>query len=296
VAESALFDKLKEKGYRLETVPSGYTKVFSSSYPRHIAVVEANGSISLSRDIASQFDGSLPRSGRGGRFVCICTAEEFLAADIAAPESEEPESPEAAVPEGEEQSPEDETAPEVAEKKKIEGLKWYTLHVYSGQEKKVASYLENEIKRAKLEDRITRILIPQEKIIEMKNGKKVEKQKFFFPGYVLVEMVLDKETRHMMLSSPGVINFLGSPHAPQVVQESEIERILGRTVEREEADSAKAPFRVGDSVKVIDGPFNDFSGFIEEVNPEKNKVKVMVSIFGRPTPVELNFLQVEREK
>ncbi len=174
--------------------------------------------------------------------------------------------------------------------------KWYTLHVYSGQEKKVVSYIESEITRTNLEERITNVFVPQEKFVEMKNGKKVEKEKFFFPGYVLIEMTLDKETRHLVLNTPGVINFLGSQNSPQVIQPSEIERILGRTKEREEIDTSNIPFSVGDTVRVVDGPFNDFTGFIEEINPEKNKVKVMVSIFGRPTPVELDFLQVEQEK
>ncbi|KPK90355.1 transcription antiterminator NusG [bacterium SM23_31] len=185
---------------------------------------------------------------------------------------------------------------EVAQKVKEKEEKWYALHVYSGQENKVMAYLQNEIKRTGLENRITQILVPQENVVEMKDGKKVVKTKNFFPGYVLAEMILDKETRHLILSAPGVINFLGSQNSPQVIHPSEIERILGRTREKEEKEFMAVPFNVGDTVKVIDGPFNDFSGFIEEINPEKNKVKVLVSIFGRPTPVELDFLQVEQEK
>lgn len=177
-----------------------------------------------------------------------------------------------------------------------ENLKWYALHVYSGHETKVLSYVENEVKQQKLEMRINQILVPQENVVEMKDGKKVVKTKNFFPGYVLAEMILDKETRHLVLNTPGVINFLGSQNSPQVIHPAEIERILGRTHEKEEVETVDMPFQVGDSVKVIDGPFNDFSGFIEEINPEKNKVKVMVSIFGRPTPVELDYLQVEQEK
>ena len=173
---------------------------------------------------------------------------------------------------------------------------WYAVHVYSGQEQKVRSYLLNEVVRSKLEDKVSEILVPQENIIEMKDGKKVVKTKKFFPGYVLAEMVLDKDTQHLVLNTPGVINFLGNQNSPQVVHLDEIERILGRTGEKEDVETIEAPFKVGDSVKVIDGPFNDFSGFVEDINPEKNKVKVMVSIFGRPTPVELDFLQVEQEK
>jgi len=175
-------------------------------------------------------------------------------------------------------------------------LKWYALHVYSGHETKVLSYVENEVKQQQLEARIKQILVPQENVVEMKDGKKVVKTKNFFPGYVLAEMILDKETRHLVLNTPGVINFLGSQNAPQVIHPSEIERILGRTQDKEEIETVDMPFQIGDSVKVVDGPFNDFSGFIEEINPEKNKVKVMVSIFGRPTPVELDYLQVEQEK
>jgi len=177
-----------------------------------------------------------------------------------------------------------------------EELKWYALHVYSGHETKVLSYVENEVKQQQLELRIKQILVPQENVVEMKDGHKVVKTKNFFPGYVLAEMVLDKETRHLVLNTPGVINFLGTHNSPQVIHPSEIERILGRTREKEEVETVDMPFKIGDSVKVIDGPFNDFSGFIEEINPEKNKVKVMVSIFGRPTPVELDYLQVEQEK
>ena len=170
---------------------------------------------------------------------------------------------------------------------------WYALHVYSGQEQKVKMHLENEVRKARLDERITNVLIPSEDVIEMKNGKKKIKNRVFFPGYMLVEMTLDKETTHLVLSVPGVINFVGPKNQPQRVPQHEIDRILRRVAEKEEPDIVSVPFSAGDDVKVIDGPFNDFSGYVEEVNMEKNKVKVMVSIFGRPTPVELDFLQVE---
>ena len=174
--------------------------------------------------------------------------------------------------------------------------KWYAIHVYSGQENKIKTYLENEIERAGLESKITEILIPQEEVIEMKQGKKKVKNKMFFPGYMLIEMILDNETQHLVQNTPGVINFVGSLNKPQTLHQTEIERILGQVREKERDDRTEIPFKIGDSIKVIDGPFNDFTGYIEEVNDEKNKVKVMVSIFGRPTPVELDFLQVELEK
>ncbi len=175
--------------------------------------------------------------------------------------------------------------------------KWFALHVYSGQEKKVKNYLENEIVQAKLEERISpEVLVPVENVVEMKDGKKVVKDKKFFPGYVIIEMTLDKETKHVVLNTPGVINFLGNQNVPQEIHPGEIERILGRQSEQKDTERMTVPFKVGDTVTVVDGPFNDFTGFVEEVNPEKNKVKVMVSIFGRPTPVELDFLQVDKEK
>jgi len=173
--------------------------------------------------------------------------------------------------------------------------KWYVIHVYSGQENKIKAYLENEILRTSLESKITQLLIPQEEVIEMKSGKKKVKNKMFFPGYMLIEMILDNETQHLIQSTPGVINFVGSHNKPQTLHTSEIERILGKVKEKEKEDRTKIPYKIGDTIKVIDGPFNDFTGFIEEVNEEKSKVKVMVSIFGRPTPVELDFLQVQLE-
>lgn len=174
--------------------------------------------------------------------------------------------------------------------------KWYAIHVLSGHEKKVKAYLENEIKRLGLEDRITNILIPSEEVTEMRDGKRRVRNRVFFPGYMLLEMVLDKETRHMVLNVPGVTNFVGPGNKPEPLREEEVDRILGRVVEGHDKEVLDVPFRVGDPIKVIDGPFSDFTGFVEEINREKKKVKVMVSIFGRATPVELDFLQVELEK
>jgi transcriptional antiterminator NusG len=174
--------------------------------------------------------------------------------------------------------------------------KWYAVHVLSGHEKKVKAYLENEINAAKLEDRITNILIPSEEVTEMRDGKKRTRDKVFFPGYMLVEMVLDKDTQHLVLSTPGVTNFVGPKNKPQPLRKEEIDRILGKVEESKAREVLEVPFRVGDPIRVIDGPFSDFTGFVQEVNEEKKKVKVLVSIFGRPTPVELDFLQVELEK
>ena len=174
--------------------------------------------------------------------------------------------------------------------------KWYVIHVLSGHEKKIKSYLENEIQTLGLSDKINSVLIPSEEVTEMKNGKKKVKNKVFFPGYMLIEAVLDKDTAHLISSTPGVTNFVGSKSKPQPLRGDEIERILGRVDEAKQREMIDVPFREGDPIKVIDGPFTDFTGFVKEVNQEKSKLKVMVSIFGRATPVELDFLQVELEK
>jgi len=174
--------------------------------------------------------------------------------------------------------------------------KWYAIHVLSGHEKKVKAYLENEIELAGLSEKITDILIPSEDVTEMREGKRRVKNKVFFPGYMLVEMLLDKETQHVVLNTPGVTNFVGPKNQPQALRQEEIDRILGRVEESVGKEVIDVPFDVGDPIRVTDGPFSDFTGFVEEINKEKKKVKVMVSIFGRSTPVELDFLQVELEK
>ncbi|MCI0515104.1 transcription termination/antitermination protein NusG [candidate division KSB1 bacterium] len=177
-----------------------------------------------------------------------------------------------------------------------EAKKWYAIHVLSGHEQRVKAYLENEIKRVGLADKITQILIPSEEITEMREGRKKVKSKVFFPGYMLLEAVLDKDTQHVILNTPGITNFVGPKNKPQPLRQTEVERIMGRVLESSQREKMSVPFKVGDPIKVIDGPFTDFTGFVEEINEEKNKLKVMVSIFGRATPVELDFLQVELEK
>lgn len=181
------------------------------------------------------------------------------------------------------------------EKEQLE-LKWYAIHVLSGHERKVKAFIENEAKALGLAERITNVLIPAEEVTEMREGKKRVRSKTFFPGYMLVQMVLDKETQYLIINTPGVTNFVGPKNTPQALRQDEIDRIIGRVQESREREVISVPFRVGDPIRVIDGPFTDFTGFIEELNEEKKKVKVMVSIFGRSTPVELDFLQVELEK
>lgn len=174
--------------------------------------------------------------------------------------------------------------------------RWYVVRTYSGHEAKVKAYLESEIARLKLGDKITNVMIPSEKVVEVKDGKKKAKVKNFLPGYVVVEMVLDKETTHVILEAPSVLGFVPDKNNPSPLQPDEVRRLVGKIEEKEEVELLEVPFRVGDPVKVTEGPFNNFSGFVQEISPEKLKVKVMVSIFGRKTPVELDFSQVEVEK
>jgi transcription termination/antitermination protein NusG len=175
--------------------------------------------------------------------------------------------------------------------------KWYVLRAIGGKEKKVKEYIESEINRLNLRDYITQVLIPTEKVYKIRSGKKISKERNFFPGYVLVEAVLVGEIPHILQNIPNVIGFLGSKgDEPVPLRQSEVNRILGKVDELAASEEEiNVPFFVGESVKVVDGPFNSFSGIIEEVNEEKKKLKVMVKIFGRKTPLELSFMQVEKE-
>ena len=175
-------------------------------------------------------------------------------------------------------------------------MNWYTLRVISGKEEKIKENILFELDFQKLSSEVKDIMVPSENIVEMKEGKKRVKRKVFFPGYLLINMGESKEAKYLIENIDGVINFVGANGEPQMLKEDEITRIIGEVEGREGREVVIAPYIVGDSVKVIDGPFADFSGFVNEVNNEKQKVKVSVSIFGRPTPIELNFLQVEIEK
>jgi transcriptional antiterminator NusG len=177
--------------------------------------------------------------------------------------------------------------------------KWYVLRTFSGHEKKVRRYLESELERMDLEDEVSEVLIPTETVFEMKGGKKKTKEKTFFPGYILLHCTLTPQLRNMAEGLPSVIGFLttGTGDDPTPLRPDEVQRILGKMDRAEEmGEQPEIPFQVGDPVKVVDGPFDSFNGFVEEVYPEKMKVKVMVSIFGRKTPVELDYLQVEHEE
>ncbi len=175
--------------------------------------------------------------------------------------------------------------------------KWYVVRALSGKEKKVKEYLEGEIARHGLSEQISQVLIPTEKVYQVRNGKPVHKERNFFPGYILVNAVLDGEVEHIIRGVTGVIGFLGTKDGKATpLRSDEVARILGKVDELAQGgEEINVPFYVGEPVKVIDGPFNGFSGVIEEVYDEKKKLKVMVKIFGRRTPLELRFIQVEKE-
>ncbi len=176
--------------------------------------------------------------------------------------------------------------------------KWYVLRAIGGKEKKVKEYIENEAKRLNIQDFISQVLIPTEKVYQIRNGKKISKERNFFPGYVIIEAALVGEIPHILQNVPNVISFLSSQKGgePIPLRISEVNRILGKVDELAESDEKmNAPFINGETVRVIDGPFSSFTGVIEEINNEKKKLKVMVKIFGRKTPLELSFMQVEKE-
>ena len=176
--------------------------------------------------------------------------------------------------------------------------KWYVVRAISGKEQKAKDYIEMEINRLNLQDHVDQVLIPKEKVYQIRKGKKVSKERSFFPGYILIEAALVGEIPHIIKNVPNVIGFLGETKGgdPVPMRESEVNRILGKVDELAESDEElNIPFIVGENVKVIDGPFNSFSGVIEEINEEKKKLKVMVKIFGRKTPLELSYMQVEKE-
>lgn len=176
--------------------------------------------------------------------------------------------------------------------------KWYVVRAISGKEKKVKEYIESEVAALNMQDYVSQVLIPTEKVYQIRNGKKISKDRNFFPGYILIEAALVGELPHVIRNVTGVIGFLGAEKGgtPIPLRISEVNRILGKVDELAESDEElNVPYFVGESVKVIDGPFNSFSGIIEEVNDEKKKLKVMVKIFGRKTPLELSFVQVEKE-
>ncbi len=174
-------------------------------------------------------------------------------------------------------------------------LRWYVVHAYSGMEKAVERNIVERITRAGMQDKFGRILVPMEEVVEIKNGQKKTTERKFFPGYVLVEMVMDDDTWHLVKHTNKVTGFVGgAKNRPAPISEAEVLKIVNQMQEGAEKPRHKVEFVVGEYVRVKDGPFTDFNGSVEDVNYEKNKVRVAVTIFGRSTPVELEFSQVEK--
>jgi transcriptional antiterminator NusG len=174
--------------------------------------------------------------------------------------------------------------------------KWYVLRAVSGKEAKAKESIEADMKNTGLGEYVSQVLIPTEKVYQVRNGKKVVKEKNYLPGYVLIEAALVGEVAHKLRNAPNIIGFLGGTDNPNPLRQSEVNRILGTVDELQDSiEETNIPYAMGESVRVSFGPFSGFSGVIEEVNTEKKKLKVMVKIFGRKTPLELGFMQVEKE-
>jgi len=174
----------------------------------------------------------------------------------------------------------------------IDGQQWYVIHTYSGYENKVKTNLEHRIESMGVQDKIFRVIIPTEEEIEIKDGQRRTVQKKVFPGYVLVEMVMSDDSWYVVRNTPGVTGFVGHGTKPAPLDDTDVKRILKQM--KEEAPKVKVSFSPGERVKVVDGPFTDFIGVVDTINAERGKVRVLVSFFGRETPVELDFLQVSR--
>ena len=176
-------------------------------------------------------------------------------------------------------------------------FKWYVVRAVSGQENKIKTYIENEISHMGMDSFIEEILVPSEKVVQIRKGKKVTKDKTYFPGYIMIKANLAGEVPHVIKSVTNVIGFLGETKGgdPIPLRTAEVNRMLGKVDELStESESVSIPFEIGENIKVIDGPFNGFNGSIEKVNQEKRKLEVMVKIFGRKTPLELSYMQVEK--
>ncbi len=173
-------------------------------------------------------------------------------------------------------------------------MNWYIVHTYSGYEHKAKTALEERVKSLRREAFFGEVIVPEENVVELVKGQKRTSKRRFFPGYILVKMVLNDETWHIVKNTPKITGFVGDKVRPVPIQEAEVQKMTNRIAEGQAKPRPRVSFSTGENVRVVDGPFSNFSGTIEDVNPDKGKVKVLVSIFGRSTPVELDFIQVEK--
>jgi transcriptional antiterminator NusG len=220
--------------------------------------------------------------------VSVDEAKSFMRRTGAVAEAE---AAEAVVEAPAEPEPEPQIRPAPAEPT-TDGRRWYVIHTYSGYENKVKTNLEHRIQSMDMGDKIFQVLVPTEEEIEIKNGKRHPVERKIYPGYVLVEMVMSDDSWYVVRNTPGVTAFVGSGNKPTELSDQEVRQILRQI--KLDAPKYKVAFTKGEAVRVTDGPFTDLHGVVDEVNPERNKVKVLVSIFGRETPVELDFLQIEK--
>lgn len=184
-------------------------------------------------------------------------------------------------------------APEEAAPESKYPMRWYVIHTYSGHENKVKENILKMVRTSNIADQFGRLIVPTEEVAEMKKGKKTITTRKFFPSYILIEMFMSDDSWHLVNGIPGVTSFVGSGTKPQPLMPNEVERILGRMDKDKEMIIPEIPFTLGEHIRIKDGPFSDFTGVVDEINAEKGKLRVLVSIFGRETPVELDFLQVE---
>jgi len=262
------------------------------------------------KDVNEPKDDDLPSAGNDGP-----KAEEMIEPEVA-PEADGAEAETAAAEVAE--APESAAEPEKAEKRRArrkgpdagapsaaaggdaglgeealkKGMRWYVVHTYSGRENKVRETIERLIKNSGEQERFGKVLVATEEVAEMKKGKKKVSQRKLFPSYILIEMQMSEEAWGLIENVPGVTHFVGGVKKPFPIPKKDVDRILGR-MEKKEGIVPEVPFTLGEHVRVVDGPFADFTGVVDEINPERGKVKVLVSIFGRETPVELDFLQVK---
>jgi transcriptional antiterminator NusG len=257
----------------------------SEQTPDESSVVEEIDAAKLSDEAAAQAARAFLGTAEPVEEVSVDEAKSVLRRAGAVAEAE-PEAKAEPAPE-----PEPQIAPAPGEPT-TDGRRWFVIHTYSGYENKVKTNLEHRIQSMDMGDKIFQVLVPTEEEIEIKNGKRHPVERKIFPGYVLVEMVMSDDSWYVVRNTPGVTSFVGSGNKPTELSDTEVRQILRQI--KLDAPKYKVAFTKGEAVRVTDGPFTDLHGVVDEVNPERNKVKVLVSIFGRETPVELDFLQIEK--